>query len=259
MTENFQLIVTDDLPNEFCEIFTKFYRTSKNNKISFMATGGSQANLCYPPLSNRLHEITSEGASVDVYLGDERLVPLWDSASNTRLIESLLISGSPNTPIGLGFFSPVFGAAPNIELLTTTNVHQSGITDDRTQAALTQIATNYDKVLGKATGSRFIHLGLGPDGHIASLFPKATDYGITYRNCKIAYDLNGLNKNLRLSMTIDYINRADLVVLSVATAARGKVLAQILENPNNFPAGQIESEKLIILVNRDAASTLVHA
>ncbi len=251
---NLELVISDDLPNEFCEIYKSFHNDFGSGRSSFMATGGSQATLCYPILAPQLPGLGARDHPIDVYLGDERLVPVRNQASNTALIESLLFATTRDEPWQqVGFFSPAFGHAKTLETLTHENFEEDQTADEQALAGLAKIVSSYDKVLEKASTPRFVHLGLGPDGHIASLFPNLSDLGFHFSNCQISKDLTGLNPHIRISMTLDFINRSDLVVLSVTTKEKGAVLAKVFKNPDEFPAGRLDPKRLIVLIDRSAS------
>lgn len=253
---NADLIIVDDLAHAFCKIFERFYKESSSPKISFFATGGSQANLCYPLLADTLASMTQEHFGVDLFLGDERLVPVRNQASNTLLIDSLLFGKRRQPWQEVSFYSPAYGAARELEELVAVEDNPAKKTDEGLKDALRLILSNYDKLLSKSQTPRFVHLGLGPDGHVASLFPDTSNLGLALEHCQISIDTSGRNPHYRISMTMEFINQSDLVVLSVSTKEKGLVLAKVFDDPKKYPAGQLDPKKLIILADRQASLAL---
>ena len=121
--------------------------------------------------------------AVDVYVGDERLVPPDDAAANQRLIREALLDRVG----GAGSFSP---------MPTTGRLEECVADYQRTIAAL----------LG-GPGIDLIHLGMGPDGHTASLFPGVPELeagpGVFVA---ATTDPNGRNPHPRLTLTLPAIN-----------------------------------------------------
>jgi 6-phosphogluconolactonase/glucosamine-6-phosphate isomerase/deaminase len=104
-----------------------------------------------------------------------------------------------------------------------------------------------------------IHLGMGPDGHTASLFPNSAaldaDPGqLVARN----EDPSGLNPHPRLTLTYSAINRARLVVFTVAGAAKRDTLQAVIDGAD-LPAGRVDADRVVWLVDTDAAPDRLRA
>ncbi|MCC7074318.1 MAG: 6-phosphogluconolactonase [Deltaproteobacteria bacterium] len=106
-------------------------------------TGGSAAELVYPVLA----QAPLPWQVVHVFFGDERCVPPTHTDSNYALAERTLLSRVPLAP---------------------TNVHRM-----RGELAPIDAAAEYEQALERVAGGVLdvVHLGMGPDGHICSLFP----------------------------------------------------------------------------------------
>jgi 6-phosphogluconolactonase/glucosamine-6-phosphate isomerase/deaminase len=111
----------------------------------------------------------------------------------------------------------------------------------------------YQLRLGEIGGLDLIHLGMGADGHTASLFPDSpaldADPGqLVARN----EDPSGRNQHPRLTLTFSAIARARLVVFTVVGAHKRDTLQAIVDGAT-LPAGRVTAERVIWLVDRDAA------
>ena len=136
----------DDVPRAFSDVVVGAFVARPGPRFTLVLSGGPTARACYELLSG------SGGIDwtvVDVYVGDERVVPPDDEDSNARLIrEALLDRVGP-----VGSFSPMPTEGPVAECVAAY------------QRTMTDVVTG--------AGIDLIHLGMGPDGHTASLFPAA--------------------------------------------------------------------------------------
>ena len=115
-------------------------------RFACAVAGGSVAERVCPVLAMK----RLPWSAVDVFLADERVVPLDDAASNARAVRAAWIDP-------LGSSAPCFHEMP---------------TGD---ASLEQLATEAERELLRVLGTPpvldVVLLGVGPDGHVASLFP----------------------------------------------------------------------------------------
>ncbi len=138
------LTPVDDVPHAFRDVVVEAFAARPGPRFALVLSGGPTARACYEVLAAAAG---IDWAVVDVYVGDERLVPPDDEDSNARLIrEALLDRVGP-----VGSFSPMPTERPVEECV----------------AAYQRVVS--DVVTGP--GIDLIHLGMGPDGHTASLFP----------------------------------------------------------------------------------------
>ena len=111
----------------------------------------------------------------------------------------------------------------------------------------------YGALLAAAGGFDLLQLGLGPDGHTASLFPGADGRDAPPGTLVIANaDPTGRNRFGRLSLTFEAIARAATVVVAVTGADKAEALARI-EAGEDLPGTHIRGGQVVWLVDREAA------
>ncbi len=128
-------------------------------------------------------------------------------------------------------------------------------------------AAEYEKLLqeyfkGKSPAFDLILLGLGENGHTASLFPET---GILHESNKMTGSLHVQGEEYhRVSLTAYTINQATVIAFLVSGSSKASVLRDVLEGPRipgRLPAQLIRPVRgeLIWLVDRGAASLLASA
>jgi 6-phosphogluconolactonase len=218
----------DDVPRAFCDAVREAFAARPGPRCALVLSGGPTAEQCYERLAK------ADGIDwsvVDIYVGDERIVPPDDVDANQRLIRESLID-----PVGgVGSFSPMPTVGPVDECV----------------AAYQQ--TMSDLVTGP--GIDLIHLGMGPDGHTASLFPNAPTLEAEPGVLVLATeDPNGVNPHPRLTLTLAAINSARLAVFTVAGASKAKAVAA-LERGDDLPAARVHAGRTLWLVDGAAADS----
>lgn len=238
---NFDLLTSDDPASEVIPLVSE---VANGGTASLFLTGGSQAKVVYPRLFPALTTDPSL-SGVHLYVGDERLVPLADPDSNTAMLDS--IAGATT---GAG------------EIVSPTRVFSARLSasiaagDEPPRELLREILDWWSVQLEAAPRPRIVHLGLGPDGHVASIFPHSDDLGLATPQCRVSLDTTGLNRHLRVSVTMDYIDGADLVILGTTGGTKGAVLKAVLEDPASYPAGRLSPKRLAIVIDREAQASL---
>ena len=163
-------------------------------------------------------------ARIDGWWGDERCVPLDDPDSNYRLVEESLLA--------------------KVGTLASVHPMRSDVPD---------AADLYDRLVRSAPPIDLIHLGLGPDGHTASLFPDSE--GLTapaHRFVASNVDPLGNNPHTRLTFTFAGIANCRTAVVTVAGASKTEALHRVLDGDLSAPAAHVANKDLIWLVDAEA-------
>jgi 6-phosphogluconolactonase len=174
-----------------------------------------------------------------IFFGDERSVPPDHPESNFRMANEALLS-KISIPAG--------------------NVHRV-----RTELGPEAAAEDYDRQLRQEfslTGQAFprfdlILLGLGDDGHTASLFPGSAALAETSR-LVVANWVEKFN-TFRITLTYPVLNHVAEIVFLVSGAGKAQILKEVLKSPETkYPSQRIQPEdgRLLWLVDQDAARLL---
>jgi 6-phosphogluconolactonase len=177
-------------------------------RLSVALAGGSTPKALYELLAGDNYRDRIDWPNVHVFFGDERTVPPDHKDSNYRMAVEALLSKVP---------------------IPAAQVHRMRGEIDPEQAA-----KEYGELLKSTFGDGGIDLvllGMGDDGHTASLFPGTPALGET-KHRAVANRVPQLNTT-RLTMTAPFINRAREVIITVTGAAKAKRLAEVLEGPRD--------------------------
>jgi len=173
---------------------------------------------------------------VDVLLGDERWVGPQDPSSNARMLHETLLAQGPAREAR---FHPV----PTERATPLASAEAFG-------EILGQLAPGDPPVLD------LILLGLGDDGHTASLFPGSAAPGVTDRSVAV-----GEGKGLeRITLTAPVLSAARQVIILVSGAAKQEALRRLLdpsESPLRTPAKLVQPSTPVLVLADAAAAGLV--
>ena len=186
---------------------------------SLALSGGDTARDCYQLLATAA---AVDGSGVDVWFGDERWVGVHDPDSNEGMAR-------------LAFLDEVGPAAIH-------SMHGAGATPEAAADA-------YDAALRAAPTLDLVHLGLGPDGHTASLFPGSPALDVTDRLVVATGD--DVHPHRRLTLTFPALATARLVVFTVQGASKRDAFARVAAG--DVPAARVAAERIVWLVDAAAA------
>jgi 6-phosphogluconolactonase len=220
---NGELRVVDDVPGAFTRVFIDAFAERPDEEFCFAMSGGDTARACYERLADDGAQ-TLDWWHLDVYWGDERCVPSDHPDSNQRLGREALLER--------------VGAAHAVHPMRCEEGPDP-----------------YQLLVGETVKFDLLHLGMGADGHTASLFPGSpaldADPG---RLVVLNHDPSGRNPYERMTLTYSGIARSRLVVLTVAGKAKREALQAVFDGAD-LPAGRVRGDRVIWLVDPEAAPT----
>jgi 6-phosphogluconolactonase len=204
-------------------------------RFSMAVAGGSTPQRAYeilarPPFRDRI-----PWKQVHLFWGDERCVPFSDPRSNAAMVCRALLNQVP---------------------IPTTQIHQVNCAKAPHEAAREYEVLLRTFFAGHEAGFDLVLLGLGADGHTASLFPGTP---VLEEGKRWVAEVCVTEQNLyRVTLTPLLINQARMVVFLVSGAAKAAVLREIREGTADMPARLIRPTrgKLRWLVDREAAALL---
>lgn len=187
---------------------------------SVALSGGATARGCYAHLA-AFSDV--DWPSIDVLIGDERWVPVDDPDSNEGMAREVLLER-----VGATRVHSARGAAPTL---------------DEAAVAYHEVVSGFDPI-------DLVHLGLGEDGHTASLFPGAPALAETER--LVVATADALHPHPRLTLTYPALERARLVVFTVEGEGKREVFAKVRDG-EDLPAARVRAQRVLWLVTPEVA------
>jgi len=242
-----EIKIVEDITQLNREAANEFLRSAQASIVSrgrfcVALAGGSTPGGVYSLLaedqSNPEKRLPWE--KVFVFFGDERHVPPDDPESNYRMAKESLLSKIPIPQ------QNVFRVASELDANTAASQYE-------------QQLLNFFRV-AREEWPQFdlIMLGMGPDGHTASLFPGSPALEETHR--KVVANWVEKFQSFRITFTFPVLNHAAEVMFLVSGEGKAEVLKQVLRNPAKdvYPCQKVQPEagRLLWIVDRAAAKLL---
>ncbi|MBA7517090.1 6-phosphogluconolactonase [subsurface metagenome] len=229
-------IMADSLAEEFYRYVND--RLLTKNKLNIALSGGNTPLLFFKILSEfdqqKVNKI--EWRKIHFFWGDERCVPKDDKESN-------------------------FGAAYNV-LLSKINIPEANIhpiegenNPEEEIERYSQLLQKYVDVKGGIPIFDWIFLGIGEDGHTASIFPDQMNLISSEKLCKLAIHPESGQKRITLTGTV--LNMAKRITFIVAGANKQEVVKSTLnqeKHSRKYPAAKIQPRNGIIDWYLDASA-----
>ena len=140
-----------------------------------------------------------------------------------------------------------FAAAP----LPAENLHPMPVGDDDLEAAAARYARELAGLAGDPPALDLAHLGLGPDGHTASLVPDDAVLEVADRD--VAWTAGDYQGRRRMTVTYPLLARARRILWLVTGAGKGPMLARLQAGDASIPAGRVASAQALVLADTAAA------
>lgn len=208
-----------------------------SGSFSIALSGGSTPKALYELLASDAYRDRIPWADTEIFFGDERCVPPDHKDSNYRMAREALLSKVP---------------------IPATSVHRMKGEIEPAAAAREYQQTLLDR-FGVGPGIDLVLLGMGDDGHTASIFPHtpavtesaATVLGYFAEN-------SSTGKSWRITLTAPFINRSREVLFLICGGSKAARLQEVLEgpqDPHRLPTQLIKpvSGKLIFVIDAAAA------
>lgn len=229
---------TPELAAESLSLKLKDQVNNSEREFNLSVSGGSTPKILFRCLASQNFNKSIEWDKTNFWWCDERCVPPDNEESNFGMTNDILLSKIDIPP---------------------ENIHRIQGEEDPSREAV-RYATDIEKILCNGSNSipRFdwVLLGLGSDGHTASLFPG--------KNLLFVYsNLVGVAKHpesgqTRISLTQEVLNNAKKITFLVTGKEKAGILSDILLNhlvSKNYPAAKIQPENGTIdwVIDKEAA------
>ena len=119
------------------------------------------------------------------------------------------------------------------------------------KAASAQYANTLEAIAGSPPVLDLVHLGLGPDGHTASLIPGDPVLEVNEEDVGVTGIYQGRQ---RMTLTYPIINRARAVMWLVTGDEKAGILGRLLVGDVSIPAGRVRADRATVLGDRAATS-----
>lgn len=206
--------VVGDVPAAFAGL------VREERPATIALSGGDTARRCYQHLAGFAD---LDWAAIEVLIGDERWVPAHAEDSNEGMARAVLL-----------------------DAVGAQHVHSARNAGETPEEA----AAAYEELVRRLSPIDLVHLGLGEDGHTASLFPGSPALAEVERLFVATGD--DAHPHDRLTLTYPALERARLVVFTVEGEGKHDAFARV-RNGEDVPAARVRADRVLWLVNPAAA------
>jgi len=224
---------------ELTKAFAEFIKTELEDKNSYSIalSGGSTPKFIFQYLTKNYKD-SIPWSKINFYWGDERCVPPTDEQSNFKLADDNLFK-----ELGIKE-DQIFRIKGEIEPIIE--------------------AENYSKILEESLPNKngipvfdLIWLGLGDDGHTASIFPYEINLFNSINFCEVAH--HPISGQKRITLTGKVINNAEKVLFIAVGKNKAEKIKEVFVDKNfDLPATLVNplNSNLFVFIDREAAKRL---
>ena len=169
--------------------------------------------------------------SVHVVQVDERIAPAGDPDRNLTHLRLSLLEHAP---------------------LPAERIHAMPVEDADVEAAARGYARTLERIAGTPPVLDLAHLGLGPDGHTASLVPGDPVLSVVDRDVA---PTGVYMKRRRMTLTYPILDRSRRILWVVTGVEKAAMLSRLIAADASIPAGRVRQERALVLADREAART----
>lgn len=137
--------------------------------------------------------------------------------------------------------------------LSPEQIYSMPVNSPDLEAAAAQYSATLGEILGTPLVLDLVHLGLGPDGHTASLVPGDPVLSVTDRDVALTGVYQGRR---RMTLTYPVLNRSRRVLWVVTGSEKVAMLHRLLDGDLSIPAGRVRRDQALVVADRAAAGQL---
>ena len=206
------------LIDQFISDFKKDYLRKKKQKkrFSFVLTGGKSPRKLYRKLS----KINIDWSNIDFFWGDERYVSHFSKNSNYSLVMK--------------------------EFINKIEINKRNIFSIKTQKSISKCSSDYSKKIKKYFRNKKINfdyclLGMGVDGHIASIFPNSENLSKKFISKPV------IRKDFkRITIGLNLINNSKKIILWLNNKSKIKAYLRLKKDGKKIPVNNLNKKRTII-------------
>src|SRR2546426_8112194 len=169
----------------------------------------------------------------------------WDSIHIVQVDERVAPAGHPERNL-THLYASLLEHAP----LRREHIYAMPVESAELEAAAERYALTLQQIAGLPPVLDLAHLGLGPDGHTASLVPGDPVLNVTDADVALTQVYQGRR---RMTLTYPILNRARHVLWLVTGNDKVDALARLREADTSIPAGRVLREQALVVADREAA------
>jgi len=170
----------------------------------------------------------------------------WEAVHLLQVDERIAPAGDPDRNL-----THLLESVREIDSLKADQIHAMPVEVPDLELAASQYAALLDQIAGSPAVLDLLHLGLGPDGHTASLVPG--DAVLNVDDADVA--LTGIYQGRRrMTLTYPIINRARQILWLVTGKDKAEMVRRLRAGDISIPGGRIERERALIIVDQPAAA-----
>jgi len=172
----------------------------------------------------------------------------WDKLHMVQVDERVAPAGHPDRNL-THLRDSLLKHAP----LSADRIHAMPVEASDLDAGATQYAKTLQDIAGSPPVLDLVHLGLGPDGHTASLVPGDPVLEVTEADVAVTGVYQGRR---RMTLTYPILNRAKRILWLVTGSEKTGMLVRLRDGDQSIPAGRIRHDQAVVLADRAAATGL---
>lgn len=221
----------DSVAREAAAIIAREARASVAARGRFImaVSGGRTPWMMLRALSNQ----DMPWKKVHVVQVDERVAPPGHADRNLTHLRDCLLTHAPLSS-------------------SVDRIHAMPVDASDLETAATQYAVTLQELAGSPSVLDLVHLGLGTDGHTASLVPGDPVLDVTDTDVALTGIYQGRR---RMTLTYPILNRSQCILWLVTGSEKADMLARLRDEDRSIPAGLVHREQAIVLADRAAAGS----
>src|SRR5215510_11772460 len=169
----------------------------------------------------------------------------WEAVHLVQVDERVAPAGDPDRNL-----THLLEALRGIDSLSSDHIHAMTVEASDLQVAASQYATVLNQIAGSPAVLDLVHLGLGPDGHTASLVPGDPVLDVDDADVALTAVYQGRR---RMTLTYPIINRARQVLWLVTGKDKAEIFGRLRDGDTSIPGGRIEKEHASMIADQLAA------
>ncbi len=166
----------------------------------------------------------------------------WEAVHLVQVDERVAPAGDPDRNL-----THLLEALRGVASLSADHIQAMPVEASDLELAASQYAALLNQIAGSPAVLDLVHLGLGPDGHTASLVPGDPVLNVTDVDVALT---DVYQKRRRMTLTYPIINRARQVLWLVTSQDKAEMVGRLRDGDTSIPSGRIQQEHALMIADR---------